>query len=76
MQVGRFLGELAARFDDFPGSELPRDVRFAEILDAVPGLARPNNLALLNAAASCLDAGECYGEVGRASCRERVFSSV
>jgi predicted O-methyltransferase YrrM len=64
MQVDRFLGELADRFDDFPRSELPRDVRFAEILDAVPGLARANNLALLNAAASCLDAGESYVEVG------------
>ena len=64
MDPDRFLRELAARFDDFPRSELPRDVRFAEILDAVPGLARSNNLALLNAAASCLDADECYVEVG------------
>src|SRR3989440_7863735 len=64
MDPDRFLRELAARFDDFPLSELPRDVRFAEILDAVPGLARSNNLALLNAAASCLDADECYVEVG------------
>ena len=64
MDPDRFLRKLAARFDDFPRSELPRDVRFAEILDAVPGLARSNNLALLNAAASCLDAGECYVEVG------------
>src|SRR5436305_1261242 len=45
MDPDRFLRELAARFDDFPRSELPRDVRFAEILDAVPGLARPSNLA-------------------------------
>jgi len=64
MDADRFLPELADRFDDFPRSELPRDVRFAEILDAVPGLARANNLALLNAAASCLEAGESYVEVG------------
>jgi predicted O-methyltransferase YrrM len=64
MDPDRFLRELDDRFDDFPRSELPRDVRFAEILDAVPGLARANNLALLNAAASCLDSGECYVEVG------------
>ena len=64
MDPDRFLRELAARFDDFPRTELPRDVRFAEILDAVPGLARSNNLALLNSAASCLDADECYVEVG------------
>jgi predicted O-methyltransferase YrrM len=64
MDADRFLPELADRFDDFPRSELPRDVRFAEILDAVPGLARANNLALLNAAASCLQSGESYVEVG------------
>jgi predicted O-methyltransferase YrrM len=64
MDVDRFLRELADRFDDFPRNELPRDVRFAEILDAVPGLARANNLALLNAAASCLEPGESYVEVG------------
>ena len=64
MDADRFLRELADRFDDFPHSELPRDVRFAEILDAVPGLARANNLALLNAAASCLQPGESYVEVG------------
>jgi len=64
MDVDRFLRELAERFDGFPRSELPRDVRFAEILDAVPGLARANNLALLNAAASCLQPGESYVEVG------------
>src|SRR5947208_2811802 len=64
MDPDRFLRELADRFDDFPRSELPRDVRFAEILDAVPGLARANNLALLNAAASCLEPVESYVEVG------------
>ncbi|MDX6454708.1 MAG: hypothetical protein QOD48_815 [Gaiellaceae bacterium] len=64
MDADRFLPELANRFDDFPRSELPRDVRFAEILDAVPGLARANNLALLNAAASCLQPDESYVEVG------------
>jgi predicted O-methyltransferase YrrM len=59
-----FLERLPQAFDDFPRSELPRDVRFAEILEAVPGLARANNLALLNVAARCLDDGECYVEVG------------
>jgi predicted O-methyltransferase YrrM len=64
MDADRFLPELTDRFDDFPRSELPLDVRFAEILDAVPGLARANNLALLNAAASCLQPDESYVEVG------------
>jgi protein O-GlcNAc transferase len=48
--------------------ELPRQLkdtsRFAEILEDVPGLAKPNNLALLNVAARCLDADESYVEVG------------
>lgn len=60
----RFLAELPRRFDEFPHSELPRDGRFAEVLEAVPGLARPNNLALLDVAVSCLEAGESYVEVG------------
>jgi predicted O-methyltransferase YrrM len=64
MKTDGFLGRLADAFDDFPRSELPRDVRFAEILEAVPGLARANNLALLNVAASCLAPGESYVEVG------------
>ena len=64
MDVDRFLRELPAQFDDFPLSEKPRDLRFAEVLEAVPGLAQPNNLALLNVAASCLGEGEAYVEVG------------
>lgn len=62
--VERFLAELPRRFDDFPRSELPRDERFAAVLEAVPGLARANNLALVNAAVSCLEPGESYVEVG------------
>jgi predicted O-methyltransferase YrrM len=64
VDVARFLRELPELFDDFPDSELPRDVRFAELLEAVPGLAKPNNLALLNLAARCLEPGECFVEVG------------
>ena len=64
MDVDRFLRELPAQFDDFPLSETPRDLRFAEVLEAVTGLAQPNNLALLNVAASCLSEGEAYVEVG------------
>jgi predicted O-methyltransferase YrrM len=64
MDVDRFLRELPAQFDDFPRSELPRDARWAEVLEAVPGLAQANNLALLNVAASSLGDGEAYVEVG------------
>lgn len=64
MDTERFLRELDDGFDDFPRSEAPHDLRFAEVLDVVPGLACPNNLALLNAAARCLASGEAYLEVG------------
>jgi protein O-GlcNAc transferase len=49
---------------DFPRSDLPRDPRFREVADRVPGLTRPNNLALLNLAASHLAADELYVEIG------------
>ena len=52
----RFLRELPTQLEDVS--------RFEEILEAVPGLAKPNNLALLNVAARCLDGGESYVEVG------------
>ncbi len=37
---------------------------FDDVLEAIPGLAAANNLALANLAASCLDEGESYVEVG------------
>ena len=51
-------------FARYPRSTHPRDRRFASILEAVGGLGRENNLALLNLAASLLDEGEGYVEVG------------
>ena len=64
MDSERFLRELPGLFDDFPRSEHPRDRRFARIADEVENLAKENNLALLNLAASCLGEGEAYVEVG------------
>jgi protein O-GlcNAc transferase len=60
----RFAAELPALFEDFPESEYPRDRRFADLLEAVPGLACENNLALINLAAALLAPGESYVEVG------------
>lgn len=57
------MEELPGIFDSFPGGR-PRDARFAELLEAVPGLAKQNNLALINLAASLLPPGESYVEVG------------
>jgi predicted O-methyltransferase YrrM len=56
MDVGRFLRELPEQLTDTS--------RFAEILEDVPGLAKPHNLALLNVAARSLGEGESYVEVG------------
>ena len=64
MDADRFLAELPRLFDDYPHSEHPRDRRFAPIADDVENLARENNLALLNLAASCLGPGEAYVEIG------------
>ncbi|MGH7320406.1 MAG: class I SAM-dependent methyltransferase [Candidatus Rokuibacteriota bacterium] len=64
MDPERFARDLPRLFDDFPHSEYPRDRRFAAILAAIGGLARENNLALLNLAGSLLGEGESYVEVG------------
>ena len=64
MQAERFLDELPRLFEDFPESEHPRDRRFRPIADTVENLATENTLALLNLAASLLDPGEAYVEVG------------
>ena len=64
MDADRFLHELPGLFDDFPRSEHPRDRRFRPVAEGLENLARENNLALLNLAASCLDPDEAYVEVG------------
>ncbi len=64
MDSDRFLRELPLLFEDFPASEHPRDRRFAPIAEEIENLARENNFALLNLAASCLGPDEAYVEVG------------
>ena len=59
-----FLRGVPELFDGIPTAQTPRDARFGEVLEKVPGLARPNNLALLNLAARCVAPGETYVEVG------------
>jgi precorrin-6B methylase 2 len=54
MQVERFL----ERLPELDGAA------YRDVLEAIPGLAAENNLALVNLAASCLDDGESYVEVG------------
>lgn len=64
MDADRFLRELPRLFEDFPHSEHPLDRRFAPVHEQVENLARENNLALLNLAASCLGPEEAYVEIG------------
>ena len=64
MDADRFLKELPQLFDDFPASEHPRDRRFQPVAEGVENLAKENNLALLNLAASLLEDDEAYVEVG------------
>ena len=64
MDPDRFLTELPRLFDDYPRSGHPRDRLFQPIAEEVENLARENNLALLNLAASCLGQDEAYVEVG------------
>ena len=64
MDVERFAAELPRLFDDFPDSEHPSGRRFDDVVAGVPNLACENNLALVNLAASLLDEGETYVELG------------
>jgi predicted O-methyltransferase YrrM len=63
-RTDRFLAELPQLFDDYPSSEHPRDRRYQAVVETVPNLATENTLALINLAASLLDPGEAYVEVG------------
>ena len=64
MEADRFLEELPRLFEDYPRSEHPRDRRFQSVAEDVENIARENNLALVNLAASCLEEGEAYVEIG------------
>ena len=64
MDSDRFARELPALFADYPRSEHPLDRRFRRVAQEVENLARENNLALLNLAASCMGPDETYVEIG------------
>jgi len=64
VEADRFLEELPRLFEDYPRSEHPRDRRFQAVAEDVENLARENNLALINLAASCLEEWEAYVEIG------------
>src|ERR1051325_3307421 len=64
MDVERFAAELPDLFDDFPSSKHPTSRRFDDVIAGVPHLACENNLAFVNLAASLLEEGETYVELG------------
>jgi predicted O-methyltransferase YrrM len=64
MDTAAFAHALPSLWEDFPRSQLPLDSRFADVAEQIPGLTRPNNLALLHLAARHLPPGESYVEVG------------
>jgi hypothetical protein len=64
VDADRFKAKLPELFENFPTSERPRERRFGDILEAVPNLARENNLALVNLAAELLPLDESYVEAG------------
>lgn len=64
MDPDRFVEELPRLFEDYPRSEHPRDRRLRPVVEGVRNLATENTLALINLAASFLDDGEAYVEVG------------
>lgn len=65
MDVERFRRELPTLWDGEPRSaDHPRDRRFRAVIESTRGMATENKLALLNFAASLLDEGEAYVEIG------------
>jgi predicted O-methyltransferase YrrM len=65
MRVQAFVDALPSLWDGDPQrAEHPRDRRFRALLDSVGGMTSENKLALLNLAASYLEAGEVYLELG------------
>jgi predicted O-methyltransferase YrrM len=64
MRLDRFRAELPRAFGGDLHAPHPLDRRFRRVVDDVPGMATESKLALLNLAASCLEPGEAYLEVG------------
>jgi predicted O-methyltransferase YrrM len=60
-----FIDALPSLWDEDPAlADHPRDRRFRRLLDEIGGMATENKLALLNLAASFLEPGEVYLELG------------
>ncbi|WP_265446771.1 class I SAM-dependent methyltransferase [Flexivirga meconopsidis] len=64
MQTSRFFDALGTVFPGDPQDTDPTDPRWARIADEVTGFTSPNELAVLNLAASLLPDDEAYLEVG------------
>ncbi len=64
MDLDKFEQGLPQLYDDLEQSLHPKDRRLAHLIGHVPGFATENKLVLLNFAASLLEPGEVYLEVG------------
>src|SRR5438876_1105366 len=64
MDIQTFQERLPALYGGDLYAAHPEDRRFRELMDDVPGMASENKLALLNLAASLVEPGETYLEVG------------
>ncbi len=65
VNVDAFIGSYTSLWEGDPRfADHPRDRRFGAIIEATGGMATENKLALLQHAASHLDAGEAYLEIG------------
>jgi predicted O-methyltransferase YrrM len=64
VQLARFRARLPELYEDIHTSLHPRDRRLAALAREIVGLASENKLAMLNLAASLLEPGEIYLEVG------------
>jgi len=64
MDIDAFRHTLSGMFDDFPRSVLSAAPLLLSDVSGLPGLAEPNNLALLRAAAMALGPDEAYLEAG------------
>ena len=64
MDTNAFFDRLTASFTGDPQTSDPVDVRWKQLCDDIAGYTAPNELAVLNLAASMLEDDEVYLEVG------------
>lgn len=64
MNIEKFESDLPSLYENIYESTHPLSRELESLMEEIPGMARENNLELLNFAASTLEPGEVYLEVG------------